>query len=60
MDNLYNQSELSDNSRYGKYITLREAREIALKTLYETEKRLNEERVKESRFLLSLFEEWEN
>lgn len=40
-----------------KKITLHEAREIALQIMHENEKTLQEERIKESVFLASLFED---
>jgi hypothetical protein len=44
-------------SRRGQRISLRDARQIALQTLAETERRLEEERVAEARFLLSSWED---
>jgi hypothetical protein len=43
--------------RRGQRISLRDARQIALQTLAETERRLEEERAAEARFLLSSWED---
>ncbi len=44
-------------SRRGQRISLREARQIALQTLADTERRLKEERAAEARFLLGPWED---
>jgi hypothetical protein len=46
--------------RHGQAISLREARQLALSILDETEQRLKEERTRESRFLLSYWDETED
>ena len=43
--------------RKGRKISLREARQIALRILAETERELKEERASEARFLLSAWED---